>query len=208
MIALAKMRDLAFRPQIENIILEMQNPKLKIMGVEALGIYALPDSLNTFVNIIKNTDPPPYLLYEILLAMSAILGTQDQFYRILVRYIADPTLVSALALDEAESAAAYYKSNIGWRKGGKRKAELPIIERQAGGLQDAVSAMEQDGKILSGWIQALPAFAFSDELSFTAAQTLFSEILVDDNLASQKCLRLLIVHWAASQIRAWTQKLK
>jgi MFS family permease len=208
MIALAKMRDLAFRPQIENIILEMQNPKLKIMGVEALGIYALPDSLNTFINIIKNTDPPPYLLYEILLAMSAILGTQDQFYRILVRYIADPSLSSALALDEAESAVAYCKSNIGWRKGGKRKTELPILERQADGLQRAVSAMEQDGKVLSGWIQALPAFAFSDERSFTAAQALFSEILVDDNMASQKCLRLLIVHWAACQIRVWTQKLK
>jgi len=208
MIALAKMRDLAFRPQIENIILEMQNPKLKIMGVEALGIYALPDTLNTFINILKDTDPPPYLLYEILLAMSAILGTQDQFYRILVRYIADPSLVSALALDEAESAVAYYKSNIGWRKGGKKKHEFPLLERQAGGLQEAVSAMEQDGKVLSGWIQSLPAFAFSDEPSFKTAQALFSEILVDDKMASQKCLRLLIVHWAASQIRVWTQRLK
>jgi MFS family permease len=208
MIALAKMRDLAFRPQIENIILEMQNPKLKIMGVEALGIYALPDSLDTFINIIKNTDPPPYLLNEILLAMSAILGTQDQFYRILVRFIADPTLSLALALDEAESAAAYYKSTIGWRKGGKRKTELPLLERQAGSLQEAVSSMEQDGKVLSGWIQSLPAFAFSDEPSFKTAQALFSEILVNDNLASQKGLRLLIVHWAACQIRIWTQMLK
>jgi len=85
---------------------------------------------------------------------------------------------------------------------------LPLIERQAGGLQGAVSAMEQDGKVLSGWIQALPAFAFSDERSFTAAQALFSEILADDNMASHKCLRLLIVHWAACQIRVWTQKLK
>jgi len=178
------------------------------MGVEALGIYALPDSLNTFINIIKNTDPPPYLLYEILLAMSAILGTQDQFYRILVRFIADPSLASALALDEAESAAAYYKSNIGWRKGGKKKTELPLLERQADSLQEAVSAIEQDGKVLSGWIQALPDFAFSDEPSFKTAQTLFSEILVDDKTASHKCLRLLIVHWAASQIRIWTQRLK
>jgi len=208
MIALAKMRDLAFRPQIENIILEMQNPKLKIMGVEALGIYALPDSLNTFVNIIKNTDPPSYLLYEILLAMSAILGTQDQFYRILVRFIANPSLAPALALDEAESAVAYYKSNIGWRKSGKRKTELPLLERQADGFQEAVSSMEQDGKVLSGWIQALPDYAFIDDPSFKIAQVLFSEILVDDNMASQKCLRLLTVHWAASQIRAWTQKLK
>jgi len=180
------------------------------MGVEALGIYALPDSLNTFINIIENTDPPPYLLNEVILAMSAILGTQDQFYRVLVQFIADPSLASALALDEAESAAAYYKSNIGWRKGGKRKNELPLLEKQAGSLHEAVSALEHngDGKALSGWIQALPDFAFSGDPAFKTAQTLFSEILVDDNMTSHKRLRLLIVHWAAYQIRVWTQKLK
>jgi predicted MFS family arabinose efflux permease len=210
MIALARLRDLAFRPHIENIILYTHNPRLKIMGVEALGIYALPDSLNTFINIIKNTDPPPFLLNEVILAMSAILGTQNQFYRILARFIAEPSLASALALDEAEVAAAYYKSNIGWRKGGKRKTELPLLDRQAGSIHEAVSALEHkgDGKVLSGWIQALPDFAFSDDPAFKAAQTLFSEILVDENMAYHKRLRLLIAHWAAYQIRVWTQRLK
>ena len=142
--------------------------------------------------------------------MSAILGTQNQFYRILARFVAEPSLAPALALDEAESAAAYYKSNIGWRKGGKRKTELPLLERQAGSIHEAASALEHngDGKPLSLWIQALPDFAFSDEPAFKTAQALFPEILVDDNMASQKCLRLLIVHWAAYQIRVWTQRLK
>jgi hypothetical protein len=210
MIALARLRDLAFHPHIEDIILYTQNPRLKIMGVEALGIYALPDSLNTFINIIKNTDPPPYLLNEVILEMSVILGTQNQFYRILARFVAEPSLAPALALDEAEAAVAYYKSNIGWRKSGKRKTELPLLDRQADSIHAAVSALEHngDGKPLSLWIQALPDFAFSDEPAFKTAQTLFSEILVDDNMAVQKCLRLLIVHWAAYQIRVWTQRLK
>jgi len=210
MIALARLRDLAFRPHIENIILNTQNPRLRIMGVEALGIYALPDSLNTFINIIRSTDPPPFLLNEVILEMSAILGTQNQFYRILTRFIAEPSLAPALALDEAEAAVAYYKSNIGWRKGGKRKTELPLLDRQAGSIHEAVSALENngDGKPLSLWIQALPDFAFSDEPAFKTAQALFPEILVDDNMASHKCLRLLIVHWAAYQIRVWTRRLK
>jgi hypothetical protein len=180
------------------------------MGVEALGIYALPDSLNTFINIIKNTEPPPYLLNEVLLAMSAILGTQDTFYRILVRFVAEPSMAPALALDEAESAVAYYKSNIGRRKGGKRKTEWPLLDRQAGSIQAAVSALEHDGdgSTLSGWIQALPDFAFSDDPAFKTAKVLFPEILVDDKMAPHKCLRLLIVHWAAYQIRVWTQRLK
>ncbi|MDR2922030.1 MAG: MFS transporter [Treponema sp.] len=219
MISLARLRDLAFRPQVENIILEIQNPRLKIMGVEALGIYALPDSLNTFINIIKNTDPPPYLLNEVILAMSAILGTQDQFYRVLVRFVAEPSLAPALAQDEAEAAVAYYKSNIGWRKSGKKKNELPILDSQAGSIQAAVASLEQDGaaptvsaapagSALSRWIQALPDFAFPDEPAFKTAQTLFPEVLADEKMAVHKCLRLLIVHWAAYQIRLWTQRLK
>jgi hypothetical protein len=188
------------------------------MGVEALGIYALPDSLNTFINIIKNAHPPPYLLNEVILAMSAILGTQDTFYRILVSFIADPSLAQTLALDEAEAAAAYYKSNIGWRKGGRRKTEWPLLERQAGRLQAAVSSLEQGddaplggaplGAPLARWIQDLPGFVFSEDPAFKTAQALFSEVLADEKMARHKCLRLLIVHWAAHQIRVWTQRLK
>jgi MFS family permease len=209
MIALAKLRDLAFRPQIENIILDTQNPRLKIMGVEALGIYALPDSLNTFINIIKNADPPPSLLNEVILAMSSILGTQDTFYRVLVRFVAEPSLAQTLALDEAEAAVAYYRSNIGWRKGGRKKNELPLLERRAGSFQAAVVSMENGGSdALSRWIQELPDFAFSGDPAFKTAQTLFPEVLADEKMAVHKCLRLLIVHWAAYQIRIWTQRLK
>jgi len=210
MIALARLRDLAFRPQIENIILEVQNPRLKIMGVEALGIYALPDSLNTFINIIKNMDLPPHLLNEVILAMSSILGTQNQFYRILARFVAEPSLAPALAQDEAEKAVAYYKTNIGWRKSGRKKNEIALLDSHAGSIQEAVSSLENngDGKALSRWIQELPDFAFTDEPAFKIAQQLFPDVLADDNMAPHKCLRLLIVHWAAYQIRVWTQKLK
>jgi Na+/melibiose symporter-like transporter/HEAT repeat protein len=210
MIALAKLRDIAFCPQIEKIILDTQNPRLKIMGVEALGIYALPDSLNTFINIIKNTEPPPYLLNEVVLAMSVILGTQDTFYRILVCFVAEPSLAQTLALDEAEAAVAYYKSNIGWRKGGKRKTEWPLLDRQANSLQAAVASLENNGdsSTLSRWIQALPDFVFSGDPAFKTAQALFPEVLADDGMASHKCLRLLIVHWAVYQIRVWTQRLR
>ncbi|MCL2880786.1 MAG: MFS transporter, partial [Treponema sp.] len=44
-IALAKLNDNAFRPEIEQIIAKTNNPRLKLMGVEAIGIYGCPDSL-------------------------------------------------------------------------------------------------------------------------------------------------------------------
>jgi HEAT repeat protein/MFS family permease len=214
-IALAKLRDIAFHRRIEQLVLDTQNPRLRIMGVEALGIFAMPDSLHTLINIFRSTDPPPYLRDEVILAMSAILKTQARFYRIMVSFVANNSLAPALALDEAEAAVAFYKSNLGWRRNigrdtGRKKNELPLLASKADSILAAVSSLEHkdDGSPLARWIQNLPGFAFSDNPAFETAQVIFPEILIDDEMRSHKCLRLLIVHWAAYQIRVWTTKLK
>jgi len=75
-IALAKLGDNAFRPQIEEIIIETKNPRLKIMGVDAFGIYGSPNSLTILLDILRGADPPPYLRDEVVLAMANILDTQ------------------------------------------------------------------------------------------------------------------------------------
>jgi HEAT repeat protein len=209
MIALAKLRDFAFRPQIERIILDTQNPRLQIMGAEALGMYALPDSLHTLTNILKSTDLPPYLRDEIILSMSTIINTEDRFYRILVRYTAEPSLATALALDEAESAVEFYKSNTG-RIGRKKKNERPLLASQADSFQAAVVSLEhdKDGSHLSRWILGLPGFAFTADPAFETAKSIFFKIIMEEEMNSQKCLRLLIVHWAARQLRNWTKRLR
>ena len=120
-IALAKLQDEAFRPQIEKIILEAQNPRLRIMGVEALGIYRSANSLSVLLDILRVADPPPYLRDEVTLAMSAILDTQNQFYSLLVRYLADNSLAVTLGMDEAESAFEFYNSNLGGRRKGQKE---------------------------------------------------------------------------------------
>jgi MFS family permease len=48
-IALASMKDEEFRPEVERILLDTRNPRLMIMGAEALGLYRNPESL--FVQI-------------------------------------------------------------------------------------------------------------------------------------------------------------
>jgi hypothetical protein len=215
MIALAKLRDLAFRQQIEQIILDTQNPRVKIMGAEALGIYAIPDSLYTLISILNRADPPPYLSNEVVLAMSAIIGTQQQFSNILVRFAAEPSLAQALAIDEAEAAAEFYKSNIGWRRSGgrdafRKKNELPFLAKQAGSIQAAVYSLEhnKDSAALAQWILDLPDDVFTDDPAFGTAQVIFPEILMDKEMNCQKCLHLLIIHWAAYKLRAWVKRLK
>jgi MFS family permease len=208
MIALAKLKDEAYRPQIEKIILETQNPRLKIMGVEALGMYRSANSLSVLLDILRVADPPPYLRDEVTLAMSAILDTQNQFYSLLVRYLADNALAATLGMDEAESAFEFYHASLGGRKKDRKDPELALIAKHAKNIQAAVSSYihDKNGVELSRWILELPGFAPDSKNSI--AQIVLAEAALDDELSAHNRLRLLIVHWAAWELRVWTKRLK
>lgn len=202
MIALAKLNDAAFRPRIEKIVSKSKNPRLKIMGVEAFGIYASSDSLPALLDILKAANPPPYLRDAVALSMSRILDTQNQFYPILLRYLQDAALLPALARDEAESALEFFHSNIHGKRRGKN-SETALIARHAKSLEAAVCAYIDDkkGQPLSQWIQDMPGDICQDSVR----QTLTDAVL-DEELAAHERLRLLIVHWAAQKLRDWTKK--
>jgi MFS family permease len=203
-IALAKLGDNAFRPQIERIIAKTKNPRLKIMGVEAFGIYGSPNSLTVLLDILRGANPPPYLRDEVVLAMASILDVQNQFYPLLVRFLEDESLAPTLALDEAEWAYESYVSAFS-RKRIKKDTELAFLSRQAKILQPAVSdyVKNSNGAQLSRWILELP-----DKQVHTVVQVVISEAVLDDELISHRRLRLLIAHWAAHQLWIWTNKLK
>ncbi|MDR1031293.1 MAG: MFS transporter [Treponema sp.] len=203
-IALAKLEDEAFRPQIEAIILETTNPRLKIMGVEAFGIYRSSHSLTVLLDILRVADPPPYLWDEVVLAMANILDIQNEFYPLLIRFLEDETLAPALALDEAESAYEYYHTTHGgWFA--RRRANLGFSNKQAKALQPATSALIKDaqGAPLSQWILELP-----ETVTDPIAQLVFSQTVLEDDLMAFERLRLLIVHWASHELRVWTNTLK
>ena len=204
MIALAKLRDTAARPQIEKIIMKTKNPRLKIAGAEVIGIYGFPDSLAMLLDMLREADPPPFLRDEVVLAMASILDIQNKFYSLLIRFLSDESLASPLAMDEAESAYEYYVSVHG-RKRGKKAPALTALNRHAHALQGAVSdyMRQSNGSKLCRWILELP-----DELVHTIVQVVLSEAVLDDELISHTRLRLLIVHWAAHELRLWTNKLK
>jgi MFS family permease len=203
-VALAKLGDNAFRPQIERIIGKTKNPRLKIMGVEAFGIYGSPNSLTVLLDILRGADPPPYLRDEVVLAMASILDVQNQFYPLLVRFLKDESLAPTLALDEAEWAYESYVSTFG-RKRIKKDPDLAALSRQAKILQPAVFdyVKNSNGAQLSRWILELP-----DDQVHTVIQMVISEAVLDDELISHRRLRLLIAHWAAHQLWIWTNKLK
>jgi len=198
MIALARLGDEAFRPEIEGIILRTRNPRLKIMGVEAFGIYGSPNSLSTLLDILRGEDPPPYLRDEVVLAMAQILDMENQFYPLLVRFLEDETRAPTLALDEAEAAWEQCRAAQGsWRK--HRTEEEAFLEEQTRAFMPAVRAFISDsaGEPLSRWILELP-----DAFVNTIAQVVFSEAVLDDDLNKHRRLKLLIVQWVSFQMGA------
>ena len=203
-VALAKLGDDGFRPQIEQIITETDNPRLKIMGVQSFAIYRLPESLMLLLDILRVADPPQYLRDEVVLAMSHILEIHNKYYPILVRFLADQSMFNTLAVDEAESAYEYYLSVHG-RKQNKKDTAMTILAEHAKNVQYAISEYTKNskGSELSRWILELP-----DDMVNTLIQTALSEAVLDDEFGGMKRLQLLIVCWTTQKLRYWTDKLK
>ncbi|MDR1129133.1 MAG: MFS transporter [Treponema sp.] len=205
MIALAHIKDNTFRPRIEEIIGSTENPRLKIMGVEAFEIYRSPNSIPLLMDILRQKDPPPYLGDQVVLAIAGILGTGKEFYPLLVRYLENPSFAAILATDEAESAAEYYASALGGWKTAGRKSQYKKGTTQARALQEAVEAYIRDknGVPLSRWIAALP-----DDPENNIIQIILSEAVLDDSLSAYNRLRLLVCHWASRKLRDWADRSK
>ena len=203
-IALARLGDNAFRPEIEKIIAHTKNPRLIMMGVQAFGIYCSPNSLTVLLDILRGADPPPYLRDEVVLAMASILDIQNQFYPLLVRFLSDHSYLSMLAMDEVESAYEHYTSIHG-RKRIKKDPDLQELQNQAKNFQCALTMYikESKGKDLSRWILNLP-----DDCCDTIVQVVLSEIVLDDELHNLPRLSLLIIKWSAHTMRLLTNRLK
>jgi HEAT repeat protein len=199
MLALARLRDETFRPHIETLILNTSNPRLKIMGVEAFGIYGSPNSIGALLDILKSADPPPYLRDEVVLALAAILDVQNIFYPILVRFLEDQSLAPTLAMDEAEAAFEFYKSNLAHRRD-RNNGELKQIAGHAKNIQAAINALVRgrDGTPLSGWIHDIPPKQCNP-----VAQAILAEAVLDTELGSLPRLQILIACWAAACLRGW-----
>jgi hypothetical protein len=206
-LALARLRDEPFRPHIEALILKTSNPRLKIMGVEAFGIYRSVKSIGVLLDILRSADPPPYLRDEVVLALASILDIQNLFYPVLVRFLESKNPIAAaaaLALDEAEAAFEFYQSNPGRRRD-RNNPGLKKIADHAGNIQALIGAFvrDGDGSGLSRWILDIPG-----EYSCPEVQAILAEAALDGELGGLPRLRLLISYWAAHSLRQWIRKFR
>jgi len=203
-IALAKMKDEEFRPEIESLIHDSQNPRLKIMGAEALGLYHNRESIPVLLDILREKNPPPYLRDEVVLAIASIVDTQKKFYNILARYSANNALAATLAADEVEATIEFVNKALNRKKS---KDGVFKISPYLYNFQYIVDnyIVNNNGSEFSGWISELP-----DEYSRSGSRVkeVFSQAVTDNDLSGHDCLRLLIIHWAAQELRIWAAMLK
>ncbi|MDR2136231.1 MAG: MFS transporter [Treponema sp.] len=201
-VALARLGDEPFRPHIEELIRKTRNPRLKIMGVQAFGIYKSVNSMGVLLDILRSAEPPPYLRDEVVLALASVLDIQNLFYPVMVRFL-ELGDAAALALDEAEAAFEFYR-----KSGLARRRDPPglrQIAEHAASIQAAVGAfvLNGDGSALSRWILDIPR-----PYSNPAVQTILAEAALDGELGSLPRLRLLISYWAAHSLRRWIREFR
>jgi len=208
-LSLAKMKDIEFRTEIEKIILNSQNPRLRIMGAEALGMYHNAESISVLLGIIRGKNTPRYLRDEVILAIAAIIDTQKKFYKILARYsavelVTQNSLAVTLSMDEVESTFEFVTKAINKKKA---KFTASVIASFTEKFKNAVDEFinKNDGAGFSRWILEFP-----DENTRVGdiVKSVFSEAVIDDELRANDCLRLLIVHWASQELRIWAATVK
>ena len=203
-IALAKMNDTEFRPNVEEIVLSSQNPRLKIMGSEALGIFHNVESIPVLLEILRGKDQPPYLRDETILSIAAIIDTQKKFYKVLAKYskeeaaAADDSLAVTLAFDEVEATHEFIKTTLNKKRASRD--QISRISAYAGKLNHAVMgyAQKKKGEKLSQWIMDIPR-EFSKATD--ALRAIICQTVLDRELNEIDCLRLLFIDWAAQELR-------
>jgi hypothetical protein len=172
------------------------------MGVEAFGIYGSVSAIGVLLDILKSSDPPPYLRDEVVLALASILDIQNLFYPVLVRFLEDPGLAPTLAADQGEAAFEFYKSSLSRRRDHGDPRFVRIADH-AKNIQAVIGAFARDGdgRPLSRWILGIPG-KYSDPV----VQTILAETVLEEELCGLPRLQLLISFWAAHSLRRWIKQ--
>lgn len=201
MIALARLGCNEARMDIEQFIMRTHNPRLRIMGASALGIFGSMDSLAVLLDILKEEDPPPFVRDEMILVISSLLSVESRFYPLLIRYLDDPAMVTALALDEIDAVLERKKAFRYWNKGQKTKKRGSSPLRSVEKLRDAIHRFmtEREAAPLSRWI--LSDSMMQDSL----ASLMLAEAILEDDLVVYDRFRLLVSCWAVAQIDRLTE---
>lgn len=189
MVSLARLGDEKSVGAIEELVSRARNPRLLIMGVYALELFARPSSLAVLLDLFRREAPPPYLRDEVILALSGILGFLDGFYPEYVSWLEQPGIALTLAFDRLDSVVERHAGSV------RRRGNLAFgIEE----LRAALAALMEkgEGAGFSRWLH------IHKTRSAGVADALLAEAALDGDLVSNERFRFLLSFWAIAELEA------
>ncbi len=114
-IALARLGDRASHAAIEQLLVETDNPRVRIQTAYALSIFGERSSIPTLVSCLRREDPPAYVSDELVIAIASLLGLEKRFYPMYAAFIEEEASGIAALEDAAlERAARRETSRPAW----------------------------------------------------------------------------------------------
>jgi hypothetical protein len=99
MVALARVGDKGSTPEIERVMGRTDNPRLTIMAVDALERLRSVGSIPAMFDLLKRENPPAFLRDEVVLAVADLVGIEESFYPLYLRFLEDETDGEAILRD-------------------------------------------------------------------------------------------------------------
>jgi hypothetical protein len=79
-VALARLDDRAARPEIEELLVRSENPRVRVQAAYALELLGDRASLPVLISSLRREDPPANVSDELVLAIASLLGLLGRFY--------------------------------------------------------------------------------------------------------------------------------
>jgi len=86
-LALARIGDRTSIARIETLVVESENPLVKIYAAAALQIMRSVESIPALIHTFNQSNPPDFLRDEIILSIAGVLGIDDWFYPMFAEFL-------------------------------------------------------------------------------------------------------------------------
>jgi hypothetical protein len=198
MIALARCGDSVIYPHISELVYKTENPRLKIMGFEAISITHSFDFMPVLVDCFLAEEMAEHVKDEAALSLASILGCASRYYKSLTKLLHDGSF-PLIARDAAEEAFEAYRA----RRDRTRHSDTDDEQALKHDLLARDFSSIVDDYVNSGdtvhfaqWMLRVPSRHCG-----MAVKLVLSSAVMEVRLSEQDRFRLLAVLWCCAQLR-------
>lgn len=174
MVALAHLNDARSQLKIGTMLSEAENPALILKGIQALEIFGSVSSLPLILDLLRREQLALHIENEALLALSSLMGIQNDFYYIFEKYRNEKCAPSALLVEVLDENFEI------------RKQTDPV-------LKDVIIDFIQDCRHENAFVHWLIDFG-QERIGVRTA--LLAGVALDIDLICRESFRFFLLFWA------------